>query len=289
MPRPTRVRHPLALALFAALVALAAPPDASAAAPSKEECIDAHSRGQDGAEKGQLTQARQLFLTCAQTSCPALIQADCARFGDEVSRLVPSVSFAARDARQNDLPDASVYVDDVLVATRLDDGKSYDLDPGKRSVRFVHNGRTVSLSVVLSQGEKGRTIVGSFADQAGGASPVAADSPSRPVFPLVVAGAGAAALITGGVLVGVGFGRVPSNCSVGDRECAAPVGDPAFGKAKDGVSLANTGFIVGGVGAAALVGGLIWYFASPREPAPTTAFAPYATPHGGGLALGGSF
>jgi phytoene/squalene synthetase len=34
----------------------------------------------------QITRARQLFLACAQSSCPNLIQGDCARFGDAVAK-----------------------------------------------------------------------------------------------------------------------------------------------------------------------------------------------------------
>ncbi len=294
MAPPSHDRR-LAPALVA-LVALVAPPRAGAAPLSKDECVDAHSRGQDARDRGQLTQARQLFLSCAQAACPALVQADCAHLGDEAGRLVPSLSFAARDARQNDLPDAAVYVDGTLVATRLDDGRAHELDPGKHTVRFAHEGREVSLGVVVAQGEKGRTIIGTFPDRPSPPSapaPVSAAGPpppgSRPLFPLALAGAGGAALVTGAALVAVGFGRVPASCELDARECAAPPGDPAFDDAKDGVALANVGFVVGGVGAAALVGGLLWYLASPRGARPGHAVAPYATRAGVGLALGGSF
>ena len=64
---------------------------------SKEECLDAHSRGQDAKEQNKLSLARKLFLTCAQSSCPQVVQGDCARFADDLSRLQPSVTFIARD------------------------------------------------------------------------------------------------------------------------------------------------------------------------------------------------
>ena len=53
---------------------------------TKEECVDAHSKGQDAKEQGKISLARKLFLTCAQSSCPNLVQGDCARFADELSR-----------------------------------------------------------------------------------------------------------------------------------------------------------------------------------------------------------
>src|SRR6185295_3638401 len=117
--------------------------------------------------------------------------------------------------------------------------------------------------------------------------------PSRPTLPLVVAGVGGAALVAGGVLVGVGLGKVPSNCSVGTKECAAPPNDPAFDDAKSGVGLANTGIVVGSLGAVALVGGLVWYFTSKPE-APKTAthgtwLTPWVARQSGGVGLSGRF
>ena len=107
-------------------------------------------------------QADRYFLVCAQAACPELVQHDCARFADEVERLLPTVTFVARDAAQNDLPDTSVYVDGTLVASELGDGKARPIDPGRHQVRFVHAGREAVIEVVVVQGEKGRAIVGAF-------------------------------------------------------------------------------------------------------------------------------
>ena len=71
----------------------------------------------------------------------------------------------------NDLPDTTVYVDDLLVATRLDDGKAYDVDPGKHAVKLSHAGKEQIITVVVGAGEKGRTVNATFGAPA--ASPVA--------------------------------------------------------------------------------------------------------------------
>jgi hypothetical protein len=146
----------LAYALFGVALFAVSLPARECRAASKDECLEAHGRGQDLRDAGHLTSARQTFLACAQSSCPAIIQADCARFSEDLDRLVPTVGFAARDPGGVDLPDTTVYVDDQLVTMRLDDGKSYDLDPGKHVVRFAHGGRETTVTVVLNQGEKGR-------------------------------------------------------------------------------------------------------------------------------------
>ncbi len=244
------------------------------AAPSREECVDAHGRAQEFRERGQIARARQAFLACAQSSCPSLVQQDCARFGEELAQLVPTVTLSARDATGGDLSLTSVYVDDVLVTTRLDDGRAYELEPGKHVLRYVHEGKEVALKVVLNQGERGRNLTASFVDHSPSKSdaadaPVARAAPTRRgAFPLVVAGVGAAAVVTGGVLFGLGSSSVPDACSVSTRECAAPPGASVFAKAESGLRLSNTGLAVGIGGAVALLGGLVWYFAqgSHRDP-----------------------
>lgn len=245
----------------------------SAAAP-REECVDAHGRAQDLRERGQLARARQTFLTCAQSSCPNVVQQDCARFSEELAQLVPSVTFGARDSSAADLPNTTVYVDDVLLATRLDDGRSYELDPGKHVVRYVHDGKETSLKIVLNQGERGRLLVATFVDKAPAprreAAPAEtteppANEPRRSVLPLVIAGLGAAAAVTGGVLYAVGSSSVPDACTVSTRECATAPNDPALGKAESGVRLSNTGLAIGITGAVTLVGGVVWYLLQPSS------------------------
>src|ERR1700734_2425861 len=109
-----RLDRTLAACAFAAV--LLAGSAARAAPPTKDECVDAFGKGQDARDGAQLVQADRYFLVCAQAACPDLVQHDCARFVDEVERLLPTVTFVARDAAQNDLPDTSVYVDGTPVA-----------------------------------------------------------------------------------------------------------------------------------------------------------------------------
>jgi hypothetical protein len=278
------LRRAALLAVPLGLVLATQTSEVAAAAPTKEECIETHSRAQDYRDKGQLADAKRLFLLCAQQSCPALIQSDCAKFGEELGRSVPSVSFSARDAKGNDIPDAQVFVDGNLIASRLDDGKAHDVDPGKHTVRFVRGGKETSVSVVFAVGEKGRNIsVVLGADGAAANAPAPSDTrkpepesgpktPSRPTLPLVVAGIGGAALVAGAVVGLVGLGQVPDRCSTSPNECTAPPGDKVFDDASSAVGLANVGLGVGLAGLVVGIGGLIWYFSSsPADPATTSA------------------
>ncbi len=268
---------------------------------TKEQCVDAHSRGQDAKEQGHLSLARKLFLQCAQAACPTIVQGDCAKFADELNRLQPSVTLAARDSNGADLPDTTVYIDDVLVATRLDDGRPHDVDPGKHVFKFSNGGHDEVVTVVIGTGEQGRAVTGTFS-----APPPLTGSPGAAVHAQAPASVtktvhpfAPKAVMYGGAAVGVlgfAFGtfeltRIPSQCSLGDHVCLASPGDPVFDTAHHAVTLANFGWIVGGVGAAAFVGGLIWYIKTGHveTESPTgVAVTPWFGANAGGLAISGS-
>jgi len=150
---------------------------------------------------------------------------------------------------------------------------------------------------VVAQGEKARTIVATFPDSQAPASasapvaatpaapPPAAPPPSRSITPLIVTGLGGAALIGGAALLFYGRSQIPSACKLSSHECQAPPGDPAFEDARKSVSTMNVGFVVGGVGAAVTIGGLLWYFTSgPSES--RQAVTPWAAPRSAGLSYG---
>ncbi|HTR50743.1 MAG TPA: hypothetical protein VMJ10_08555 [Kofleriaceae bacterium] len=281
--------------VVAVTIALCAASSLARADLSKEQCLDAHSRGQDAKEQNKLSLARKLFLTCAQPACPAVVQSDCARFADELTRLQPSLTFTARDGSGSDLPDTTVYVDDDLVATRLD-GAPHDIDPGKHVVRFTNAGKDKTVTVVVGDGEKGRIVAVTF----GSAQPAAAvgaktdPAPAKPAVKTthatgarVLVWTGAGLLAAGAAFGAAGYLALPSNCSLSTHQCAAPPGDPAFGKATSAVHLTDIGWGAGLAGLAALGGGLVWYLSSAHTPKEHLAVAPWLSPNGAGLALGG--
>lgn len=268
------------------------------AEPSKEECVDAHSRGQDAKEQGKLTLARKLFLSCAQSACPQLVSNDCARFADDLGRQQPSVSLAARDGSGNDLPDTTVYIDDMLVATRLDDGKPHDIDPGKHVIRFNNGGHDESVTIVLGSGEQGRSVAVVFGSKPSSPATMSTHGAAQTEPPKTIHPTGSRALMIGGLAVtvaGAAFGayeitRVPSQCSISTNQCAAAPGDPVFAQAQSAMHDANIGWVVTGVGLAAAIGGTIWYFTGAHDPnKERVALTPWAAPGSGGFALGGAW
>jgi hypothetical protein len=274
---------------------------ASADTLSKEACVDAHSRGQDARDQGKITLARKLFLTCAQSGCPAAVQGDCARFADDLSNLQPTVNFVARDGNGNDLPNTSVYVDGMLVATSID-GRPVDIDPGNHTVKFSNAGKDEVVTVVIGSGEKGRVVQARFgtanvSSSTGGASlTTTAPKPqgpkvTHPKGSLAVVIGGGVVAIAGGALAFYGKSQIPSQCQLSTHECAAPPGDKVFDDASSAASTMNLGIAAAGVGVAALAGGLVWYFAGAKtEESPTQqAVAPWVSGSGGGISVLGRF
>jgi hypothetical protein len=279
---------------------LAVPGPAVAGDLSKEACIDAHSRGQDVRDQGKLSLARKLFLSCAQAACPAAVQSDCARLADDLAAMQPSIVFVARDEAGNDLPETSVQLDGRLVQSRLD-GRPHDVDPGNHTVRFSHRGRDYVVSIMIGAGEKSRTVLGRFRSQFAASPPPAtalAPAPTprlrttttRPAaaMPLVITGSLVA--LAGGAVAFYGTTQIPSECSLSSRQCAAPPGDPAFAHAARGARTVNAGLVAGGVGAAMLAGGLLWYVAGARTTTErSTQVAPLLGRDAAGVALSRRF
>jgi hypothetical protein len=284
-------RHLLALVLVTTVGAPAFADDLS-----KEACIDAHSRGQDAREQGKISLARKLFLSCAQSTCPALVQGDCARFADDLTRMQPTLSFVSRDGNGADLPDTTIYIDGVLTVTRLDDGKAHDVDPGPHTIKFIHDGKDQVQTIVVGAGEKGRSVSATFGDAMvpaalGGAAKRKADSGPRVTHPAgskIVMGLGAAMVLGGGAVGIYGLTRVPDNCAISTHQCAAPPGDKSFSDASSAIGMSNIGWVISAVGVVAIAGGVAWYVGGKHSDKESSVVAaPWVTPDTAGFAVMG--
>jgi hypothetical protein len=131
-----------------------------------------------------------------------------------------------------------------------------------------------------------------------GAPPVAAapgsdgTSSGAGAAPWVVAGVGGAAAVTGVILLALGAGDVsdaskdcPSHICSTDAEKTA-----ASKKQSDGYTLENAGGVIAGVGALALVGGLVWGIVdSSSHKSASARMIPVVSPGYGGIALVDTF
>jgi hypothetical protein len=110
------------------------------------------------------------------------------------------------------------------------------------------------------------------------------------IAPWIVVGVGGAALVTGAILVPIGAGKV----SDAEKQCPSRTNcsSTVTSEGNSGRTLQSVGFIVGGVGLAAVIGGLIWHFVEPTgpsQPSTGTFVSPAVGPGYAGLAAGGAF
>jgi hypothetical protein len=139
--------------------ALAWPTSARADAPDKATCAAAYADGQRLYRRQALRAARGQLLLCARDPCPKILQPDCGQWLDTVERELPSIVLVARHADGRDESALRVFVDEQLVAERLE-GRAIELDPGVHSLRFEAADRpSWSMSVIANAGEKGRILV----------------------------------------------------------------------------------------------------------------------------------
>ena len=117
------------------------------------------------------------------------------------------------------------------------------------------------------------------------------------VVPWIVVAAGGAALITGGVLFGVGTNQVSTaevQCPPPSHQCLPGTPSSVTNSGNSGRVNETVGVTVGSVGLAAVAAGLIWHFVESTGPADQkAAVGPVVTPQFGpgyaGLGLGGQF
>jgi hypothetical protein len=125
---------------------------------TKRACAASYEQTQRLRQDGKLVEAHEQAVLCAQSSCPALLTADCAHWVDELDQALPSVVVTARDAGGKDLPGLRVMVDGRELP-RQRSGLALTLNPGPHRFRFQAPGRTpVEREEVVLQGRKNQTI-----------------------------------------------------------------------------------------------------------------------------------
>lgn len=181
-------------AVIGGLVLTAVVTSASPARADNEACLAAYTDNQRLRKSGKLIEARAALTTCVEEACPDLVRQDCTLWLDELEAALPTVVFAVRGP-DGDVVDAAIEVDGVPLEAALE-GRPVPLDPGRRQLRFVHEGETIERSIVVRQGEKARLIEVRF-----GTAPPPVTEPPRGD---VAASGGDGLLIAGAVVGGLG-------------------------------------------------------------------------------------
>lgn len=143
----------LSFATLAVTCALSAPSHA-ADAPSKEQCFDAHERGQSTRKAGKIREAREHFTVCAHEKCPKLVRTDCTQRLEDTKDAVPTLLLKAKEANGSYLSDFKITIDGQPAPPSATDG-SIAMDTGQYTVRMeLPDGRFVEKQITLSEGQK---------------------------------------------------------------------------------------------------------------------------------------
>jgi hypothetical protein len=270
--------------------------------PSKLECIAADTDGQSLRLGGKMHLARKRFGGCIAPTCPKVVRQDCFQRIDEIDAMQPTVVFRATNGDGRDLVAVHVFVDDVLVSSRLD-GRAISVDPGEHRFVFKALGRlSTEMTLVLREGDKERhgVVLRTDSGHAAVAPPPAPDATPRiddviaasseaplsvpaltaarpePVLPaaespvpgsetrtLALAAGGLGAV---GVVVGSIFGLMTiSKWNSAQRQCgsACPTDSPARQEQADAATDGAGSTVAFLVGAAGLATGAVLWFTAP--------------------------
>lgn len=268
---------------------------ASAAEPTKRECVAANEDAQDLRHAGKLREARRQFAACTAAGCPSVIREDCAQRLREVEAALPSVVFVAKDKAGHDLTAVHIAMDGDPLVERID-GTAVVIDPGEHKFVFVAEGfRDVTSTLLVHEGESDRPVrvvlestKPAVVEQAPPAPPPAPATPTsgnvlRPLgITLAVVG-------VGGLGVGAVFGltskstydRSQNECPTGDlAKCPA-----SSAQAQDDLSSARSQALASTIafaaGGAFLAAGAILFFIAPKTASTVTVGV--STTSGGGV------
>jgi hypothetical protein len=140
-----------------ALVLLSSGASAQKAAPTRQECLTHHEKGQQLRKSASLLEARQSLRACSNEECPALVREDCISLLADVERAVPSVTFEVV-ADGHDIAGAKIYDNDVLLTDGLK-GVPHELNPGVHKIRAEVPGKPpLEATEVIREGEQNRIL-----------------------------------------------------------------------------------------------------------------------------------
>lgn len=232
------------------------------------QCAQTAEEGQRSRAQGALRAARESFLTCARKGCPRAVQADCARWMEEVTESQPTVVIHAygKNKAEIETPHVSVDENDVVL-----NGMALPLDPGPHVIRLQTDEGTTEQRVVLTEGEKNRVVSLSLAPKETPPPPPPPIQKSPPI-PVLTYGLGGAAIVT------LGTGVVLWGLGASDHSALAASCAPGGTCARSAVSSARTELVVGDLLVATsvlLAAGAAYFFLNRKtDTVDATAFDP---------------
>ncbi len=256
------------LPFVASAVVLVSVPAAAKRPSVAVQCAQTAEEGQRSRAQGALRAARESFQTCARKACPRAVQADCARWMEEVTESQPTVVIHAYGKDKAEIENAHVSVDDTDVVVN---GMALPLDPGSHVIRLRTDDGSIEQRVVLAEGEKNRVVSLSLAPKETPPPPPPPPAKSAPI-PLLTYALGGAAILT------LGTGAALWGVGASDRSALAASCAPGGTCSRSAVSSAKTELVVGDIlvgTSLVLAAGAVYFFLTRKtDTVNATAFEP---------------
>jgi hypothetical protein len=232
-------------------------------AQDTDACIAANERAVSDHKVGKLLDERTQLAQCSALTCPAPVRSSCAQRLADVTRALPSIVFAAKDAAGHDLEHVTVSIDGGARPRALD-GKGIVLDPGDHDFVFqAPDLPPVARHFVMHEDEQNRMeaiVLGT--PPAAAAGPAPAEQPPDPErtssdgsamrgVGLVVGGVGIAGLAVGGIFAGLSVSAHDSY----QNACGSAIGAAPNQCNQAGVNGERDAATKGTVSTVALIGG----------------------------------
>jgi hypothetical protein len=242
--RPRSALLALALTMIAA--------HATASERTKRECADAATKGQRLRDNKELKAAREAFASCARPACPEVVRESCVPWLEDVESRLPKLIVRAVDATDHEISDAHVVLDgeDVEVGT------SVALEPGSHTVEVHVGDRKQSREVQLAEREA-RTLLVPFGSRSSTAEPQRGATSKIPLGTWVLGGVSAVGVASFAVLGVIARSDLSSLRS----SCAPSCSQDQYDRAHREALFADVSL---GVGVAAGIGALLFYFIRPN-------------------------
>jgi hypothetical protein len=178
--------------------------------PSEETkaCLTAYDKAQDLRAEGKLRAAKEQAIACSRGECPEALLKDCRDWLDQITQSIPSVVFDVRDDQGEFVANAKIYVDDELIAEKLE-GRAIEVDPGAHRIRAQAEGyKSNELKVVIQEGQRARSIAIVLARPAQKKMvPDARDEDEVPIATWVFGGLAVAGVAVGAIFLGLGLDK----------------------------------------------------------------------------------
>lgn len=224
---------------------------------AKKACVAAHEEAQQLRIHKRLHAAREKYVACARTECPAVLREECMAQVEQMEAVAPTITFEARDERGASDTNVKVMLDGELVAERLT-GAALPVEPGEHVLRFdrERDHKVIEQRVLVVEGEKNRKIVADFQTLA---PPERSRSESPPPPPVRSTKIPPLAWVAGGVAVlGLGSFTVFAFTGMSEEDdlakaCAPRCAADDVSSVERSYAIADVSLAVGLVGAAAAV------------------------------------